>query len=79
MENKDSKKKAKISEDRRTVEYSRDEIESLLPSLAGELSGDQYNPLEIIPKKFEGSQRSPDEIKKATESQYDPDSELIFS
>ena len=67
IDNKDSKKKAKVSEDKRSVEYSREEIESLLPNLAGELARDQYNPLEIISKNLEGSPRFPDEIKKATE------------
>ena len=78
MENKDSEKKAKISKDKRSVDYSRDEIESLLPNLAGELAGDQHNPLEIVPENLESAPRSPEEIKKATESQYIPDSELFL-
>lgn len=77
MENKDSKKKAKLSEDKRTVEYSRDEIESLLPNLTRELAGDQYNPLEIVQENLERIPRSHEEIKKTTKSQYDPDTELF--
>ncbi len=78
MEKKTSNKKANISENKQSVEYSQDEIESLLPNLARELAGNQHNPLEITPKDNEKTPRSQEEIKKVTQSQYDTDSELFI-
>ncbi len=78
MYEKDSNKKAKISKDKRSIEYSRDEIETLLPNLAEELTKSQEFSENQTISKPEDPLRTRDEVKKAIQSRYDPDTELFL-
>lgn len=74
----DPKKKAKISNDGRAVDYSMDEIKNLLPNLANELSDSQNPPLDIPTTTQYNEPRSPEQVKNVVQSLYDTDSELFL-
>ena len=80
MENKENTKKAQLSKDKLSVDYSREEIEKLLPNLAKELSESNQKNIGVSSNNTESQPklRSEDEIRKATQSQYDSDSELYL-
>ena len=75
MSKKERDRKATISKDGRSVEYSRDEIETLLPNLADELKKD---PIVIPPSEHQNSPRTQEEIEEVTKSQYDQETELFL-
>jgi hypothetical protein len=77
MLDKDPKNKAKIHKDGRSVDYSREEIESYLPNLVEELSSNQNPPIQIPTTTQYKEPRTPDQVKESLRSQYDPDSELF--
>ena len=75
MSKKERDRKAIISKDGRSVEYSRDEIETLLPNLADELKKD---PIVIPPSEQQNSPRTQEEIEGIVKSQYDQETELFL-
>ena len=79
MAENNSNKRAKLSRNGRSIEYSREEIESHLPNLADELSDSQTAPLDIPTATEFSEPRSPNEVKEVAQSHYDPESELFFA
>ena len=78
MEKDTDHKKAKINENGFSVDYSRDEIENLLPNLAVELINNSTKSIEIQPPSPEKEIRTREEVQQAAKSQYETDSELYF-
>lgn len=76
MEQPPDRKKAKIDEKGLSVEYSREEIESLLPNLAEELTNNPHEPIEVEVPPSKKELRSKNDIQQAAKSQYKTDSEL---
>jgi len=78
METDSNKKKAKISKNRHSVDYSRKEIELLLPNLTKELHAYTDNLSNNSIPDLQNLTRTREEIQKITQSDYDTNSELQF-